>query len=71
MLDAGSHCICQSILIVNELILTAHVSLELIHKLGKCPLTFLHWFPEGWEVAHLGKENISNSATVDVEHEYI
>ena len=54
MFDAGSNGICQSVLIVNVLIFAVYVSFEFIHKLGECPLTFFHWFPKGWKVAHLG-----------------
>ena len=57
MFDAGSNGICQSVLIVNVFILAVYVSFEFIHKLGECPFTFLHWFPKGWKVAHLGKKN--------------
>ena len=56
MFDAGSNGICQSVLIVNVFILAVYVSFEFIHKLGECPFTFLHWFPKGWKVAHLGKK---------------
>ena len=56
MLDPGPHGVGKGVLVVDELICPANVSLELIYEFRESPVSLLHGFSESRVVAHLLRE---------------